>query len=263
MQRSDVGGRHNETIRIGRSTRQAILLGAAMLLQACGSDAVEAPTGVALSGSVALQDAWANDLGDYSGVAVSVDGLSAHAVTDKSGAWHIDDLPAGRYDITLEKATFGTMRILGQDVAGPSTAAPSITMATTPTSQAIIDSIHVVSLSGTDFYFVDGHYSAPPPANAKETATVLFVSAKGEAVSADPATYDQWDGSLFIAGGSSTFTFALPAAPIQARFGAGTTLFLAAYATSVSCSCYDDPTTHNRVFSNAGPRGNVMRLTVR
>ena len=127
------------TVRITRRARRAFVLGAAILLQACGSDAVNAPTGVPLSGSVVLQDTWGNNLLDYSGVVVSVDGLSAQAVTDRDGVWHFDDLPVGRYDITLKRATFGTMRILNQPVVGASSDAPKITMAVTPTAQAIVD----------------------------------------------------------------------------------------------------------------------------
>lgn len=239
-----------------------VALAAVTLSQACSRDGISGPAGVALSGNVHLQDAWGNDLDDFSGVAISLDGALTQAVTDKGGAWHIDDVPAGHHDITLTKATFGTMRIYGQDVAGPSTVAKTIFMSTTPTAQAIIDSIWVNTLSGTAFYFVDGHLSAPPPANSKLSATVLFVS-KREGVSSDPAAYDQWYGSFDISGKQSTFTMLLPVDGTRASFGAGTQLFATAYATSATCSCYDDPATKNRVFSNAGPHANVVRFTVK
>lgn len=261
MRLFDQKRRGGEKSRVGQTGRRMIIVGAAILVQACGSDAVDAPTGGFLSGTVQLQDAWGNDLPDFSGVAVTVDGGSAQAVTDKSGAWTITNLPDGKYDITLKKATFGTMRILGQDVAGPSTVTAKVGMAVTPTVQAIIDSIHVSSLSGTDFYFVDGHLSAPPPANSKQTTAIIFVSAKGDAVSPDPATYDQWNASFGV-GGTLEFTMLLPVDGTRATFGAGTTLFIAGYANSAVCSCYDDPVTKKRVFSNTGPRGNVVRLTV-
>jgi hypothetical protein len=231
-------------------------------VQAC-SDAIEAPAGVPLSGSVVLQDTWGNNLLDYSGVTVSIDGTSAHATTDRDGAWRIENVPVGRYGVTLTKADFGTMRIFDQPVVGASSVAPKITMAVTPTSQAIVDSIYISTLSGTEFYFVDGHFSAPPPPNAKTTTTLLFLSAKSDAVSPDPATYDQWNASFFLSGSSSTFTMALHVGGTRATFGAGTTLFVAGYATSAACSCYDDPITKKRVFSNAGPRGNVVQMTVK
>jgi hypothetical protein len=135
-------------------------------------------------------------------------------------------------------------------------------MALTPTAQAIIDSIYVTTLSGMSFYFVDGHLSAPPPANSKLAITVIFLS-KSENVSPAPGAYDQWNASLAIDGHSQTFTMALPVDGTRATFGAGTQLFVAGYATSAACSCYTDPATHNRVFTNTGPRSNVVRLTVK
>lgn len=263
MRLSNETQRHNTTRPFTRSARRAVAVGATILLQACGSAAVDAPNGVPLSGSVVLQDTWGNNLLDYSGVEVSIDGLSAHATTDTDGAWRIDNVPVGRYGVTLKKATFGTMRILDQPIVGESSVAPKITMAVTPTSQAIVDSIYISTLEGTEFYFVDGHFSAPPPANAKVTTTLLFLSAKSDAVSPDPTTYDQWNASFYISGASSTFTLPLHAGGTRATFGAGTKLFVAGYATSAACSCYDDPVTKKRVFSNAGPRGNVMQMTVK
>jgi hypothetical protein len=243
-----------------RVTRRAIILGAAVLAQACGRDGISGPTGVALSGSAVLQDAWGNELDDFSGVAISVDGLSLQTVTDKSGAWRIDEVPGGHYELTFKKAAFGTMRILGQAVAGPSTVAPKITMALTPTVQAFIDSIYVTTLGGMAFYFVDGHLSATPPANAKVIASVIFLS-KSETVS--PASYDQWNASFSLDGKLSTFTMALPVDGTRSTFGAGTQLFVAGYANSAACSCYTDPATDKRVFSNTGPRANVVQFTVK
>jgi hypothetical protein len=252
----------SDTFRLARAARRMAFLGTAILALACGRDSISGPSGATLSGSVALQDAWGNDLDDFSGVKVSVDGSSLQAVTDKSGSWRIDDVPSGRHDITLAKATFGTMRILGQDVTGSSANAPKITMAATPTVQALIDSIYVTTLSGMSFYFVDGHLSAPPPANSKLTVAVIFLS-KSETVSPDPATYDQWNASFGVDGQSSEFTMALPFDGMRASFGAGTQLFVAGYSNSAACSCYDDPATKKRVFTNTGPRGNVVRLTVK
>jgi hypothetical protein len=154
------------------------------------------------------------------------------------------------------------MRILNVAVVGASTTAPDITMAITPTYQAIVDSIYVGALSGTEFYFIDGHLAVPPPANAKVSAAVIFLSTKSDAVSSDPKTYEQWNASIGL-GQSSAFTMALPVVGTRSTFGQGTQVFVAGYATSAACSCYEDPVTKNRIFSNAGPRGNVARFTVK
>ena len=247
--------------RITLRALATVVIGAMTLVQGCGSDATGPKRGT-LSGNVLLQDTFGNELDDFSGVAVTVDGTPGQSVTDKSGNWRIDDFPAGRYDITLKKATFGTMRILNVAVVGASTTVPKITMAVTPTYQAIVDSIYVGTLSGMEFYFIDGHLTAPPPANAKLSVAVVFLSTKSDAVSSDPKTYEQWNASLGL-GAGSTFKMALPVVGTRSTFGQGTQVFVAGYATSAACSCYDDPATKNRVFSNAGPRGNVARFTVK
>jgi hypothetical protein len=246
-----------QLLRIACAARRSVVFATGILALACGRDSIAGPRGTALSGTVALQDAWGNDLNDFSGVAVSIDGLSLHATTDKNGAWHIDDVPAGHRDITLAKPTFGTMRILGEDITGSTTVTDKVPMAVTPTVQAVIDSLYVGTLGGMPFYFIDGHLSAPPPANAKSGIAVIFL---GKSESVSPSSHDQWNASFGPA--SSTFTIPLSVDGTRATFGAGTQLFVAAYANSVVCSCYDDPVTKVRVFTNTGPRSTVVRLTV-
>jgi len=262
MQLISARARHGTPRRDPIWTRTILVVAVATLAYGCGGDAINGPGQSALSGTLSLQDVWGNNLDDFSGVTVSVDGLAARAVTDKAGAWKIDGLVPGRYDITLKKDAFGTMRIFDQPVVGASSVTPTIAMARTPTHQAIVDSVRVGTLSGTEFYFIDGHFSAPPPANAKASVAVVFLSTKGESVSSDPASYQQWNASIGLSA-SSTFTMALPVAGTRSTFGQGVTIFVAGYASSVACSCYTDPTTKNRVFSNAGPRGNVVRFTVK
>jgi len=58
----------------------------ATLAYGCGGDAISGPGQSALSGTLSLQDVWGNNLDDFSGVTVNVDGLAASAVTDKAGA---------------------------------------------------------------------------------------------------------------------------------------------------------------------------------
>lgn len=262
MLQSRLTGPHDSGTRwLLCAARRSAFLGISILTLSCGSDSISGPSGTALSGTVALQDAWGNDLADFSGVTVSVGGSSLQAVTDENGSWRIDDVPAGRYDVTLAKATFGTMRILDQAVVGSTTTAPKITMASTPTVQALIDSIYVDTLGGISFYFVDGHLSPRPPANSKLAVAVIFLS-KSATVSPDPASYDQWNASLGIDGTSAQFKMALPVDGTRATFGSGTQLFVAGYSNSAACSCYDDPATKKRVFTNTGPRGNVVRFTV-
>ena len=178
--------------------------------------------------------------------------LSTQAVTDKSGAWHIDDVPAGHHDITLHEGDLRHDADLGQDVAGPSTVAPKITMAITPTAQAIIDSIWVNTLSGIAFYFVDGHLSAPPPATRSSSITVLFVS-KSESVSAGSRCIRSVEWlARHRRQAIRRLRCSYPSMARVRRLERAHRLFVTGYATSAACSCYTDPVTKNRVFSNTG-----------
>jgi hypothetical protein len=234
---------------------------AAILAQAC-SDSTSPSRGT-LTGTVVLEDGWANRIGDdFSGVAVSVDGMSTGAVTDTSGAWHIDSVPAGNHDITFKKVTFGTVVLAGQAVAGPSTAAPDIVMALTPWQQAIIDSIYIVTRLSKDYYVVDGHLSAPPPANARFGSTVAYFG-RTATVSPDPSSFDQWNSGVDPTGKSSKFSISLPADAMRSTFGVGAHIFAVAYVSATACTCYPDNPTAKPFFSNTGPRANVVQLTVK
>jgi hypothetical protein len=237
-----------------------VLVAAAL---AAGCHDMASPSTGTLSGTVALQDSWANRLNDFSGVTVTLDGRTTGATTDPTGAWHLDGVPSGRHDIAFKKETFGTVHIL-QSVSAPSTTAPDIVMAITPWQQAVIDSIYIATRSGRDYYVADGHLSAPPPALALASAILFF--GKTAAVSPDTLSYGQWNLSP-ITGKSSQFSVALPVDAIRSTFGVGTRVFATTYMSPALCSCYPDPSVPGLYvrpfFSNTGPRANVVELTVK
>jgi hypothetical protein len=238
-----------------------VSLCAALVTQACGGDTTSPRTGT-LTGTVVLQDSWAATLPDFSGVTVSVDGLSLSAVTDTAGSWRIDGVPVGKHDVVFKKATFGTGRIAGQAVDESSTTAPPMFLAVTPWEQAIIDSVHVITKTGRDYYLIDGHLSAPPPATARAVVVVGFLG-RTAAVSTDPKTYGPWNQYVDPTGKLSTFSISLQADAVQSTFGVGAHAFAAAYVTVPTCSCYPNGPGTTPIFSNTGPGANVVELTVK
>ena len=245
--------------------RQAVVLGAAVLALACHDSA--GPGMGTLAGTVVLHDSWGTALDDFSGVEVAVDGRGAGTFTDRAGAWRIDSVPAGRHDVTFTKATFGTVRLSSQTVTnGPSTTMPDVIMALTPWQQAIVDSIGLIMVTTparTDsIYFVGGHLSAPPPDNAKAVAVVLFAG-KTIAVSPDTTTFERWNTFNDGTGKSSKFFVILSVDDVRKAFGAGARAFVAAYVTAAACTCYPDkPSPSKPLFTNTGPRANVVPLSV-
>ena len=229
-----------------------------LVTQSC-SDSLS-PRRVTVTGTVALGDAWANYLTDHSGVAVSIDGLPAMAVTDTLGTWHIDGVPVGRHDFAFTKATFATVRLPGLSVDSGATV-PDVFMPMTPWQQAVIDSIHLVTRAGHDVYLVDGHLAAPPPSNALFGTTVVFVG-RSPNVSPEISSYDQWNIGVDHLADPSTFSIELRRDATQSTFGVGATVFAAAYAVSATCSCYTSSPDPKPFFPTTGPRANVVPLKI-
>lgn len=245
--------------------RHAIVLGAALLSAACHDGG---PAKADLAGTVLLQDSWANRFADFSGVRVSLDESAATTFTDKTGAWHIDKVPAGAHSITFTKSAFGTVHIARQVVAAPNTMTPDVIMALTPSQQAIIDSISVDSVvvpRGTDLlYVVHGHFSFPQPDSAQAVSTVVFLG-KTSDVSSDTTTFERANIFTDVTGKLPRFFILFGGEEIRNAFGTGTHAFATAYVTGAGCTCTPDPTKPSAskpVFSGTGPRGNVVELTI-
>jgi len=245
--------------RLG-ATRCVSFLCVAVLSAACKDTA--SPSTSTVAGTVVLDDAWANRLDDFSGVAVSIGGVSTGAVTDATGAWHIDGVPAGKHDITFKKATFGTFRLLGQSVGDASATVRDVILASTPWQQAIIDSVYAAKRGTLDYYIVDGHLSGPPPANARVGEVIAFVGGFAT-VNTDTTTYQAWASSIDITGKSSTFSVALRGDALRTTFGAGGKPYVTAYVTPPICDgCGARNPGDASVFSNTGPRANVVQVTI-
>jgi hypothetical protein len=233
---------------------------ATTLAQACKDTA--APVLSPVSGTVALDDAWANRLSDFSGVEVDISGLSQSTVTDASGAWHIDSVPGGLHDVTFKKPTFGTFSLTHQQLGSPSTAIPEITLASTPWQQAIIDSVYATKRGSTDYYVVDGHLSDLPPSNALAGETVVFIG-KSASVSPDPASYQSFGNAVAVPAKSQQFSIALQAEPLRTTFGSGGKPYFAAYVTPPICDgCGARHAGDASVYVNTGPRANVVQVTI-
>lgn len=247
------------------SACRAIVLGAALFSGACHD---LGPRKFNLAGTVALQDSWANRLDDFSGVEVALDGHAASTFTDKAGAWHIDKVPSGTHDITYTKTAFGTVRIARLAVNELATTVPDVTMALTPSQQAIIDSIYMrtsTTPAGTDVFFrIDGHLSAPPPDSAKVVSVVAFLG-KTAGVSPDTTSFERSNTFTDRTGKLSSFFVIFSADELVKAFGTGTQVFATAYVNGAACSCTPDPREAGAakpVFSGTGPRGNVIELTI-
>jgi hypothetical protein len=243
-----------------RATRCLSFVCATALTQAC-KDSVS-PNTTTVAGTVSLDDAWANRFDDFSGVSVSISGLSTQTVTDAMGAWRIDGVPVGKHDITYKKATFGTFQLRGQIIGDSSVTIRDVILASTPSQQAVIDSVYAAKQGTLDYYIVDGHLSAPPPANAKVGEVIALVGGFAT-VTTDTTTYQYWASALDITGKASKFSIALRMDGLRTTFGPGAKPYVTAYVTPPICDgCGARNPGDASVFLNTGPRANVVQLTI-
>ena len=131
-----------------------------LLFFSCTKDELLPDLKGSLVGYVYTFDEFANLLDDHSNVQVTALGLDHFSTrTDKNGRFEFKDLPAGTYDLNIEKEGFGTMKQFGiQHLGGqPTTLGLSLTGSTNssaffiyqmPTTEIISLSVEKDTLTG-------------------------------------------------------------------------------------------------------------------
>jgi hypothetical protein len=74
-----------------------------------------------LKGNVALVTALGDTLPTYAGATIQIQGTSFHTTSNATGAWEIDNMPAGIYNVILTKPGFDTLIIPGYQFNGVGT----------------------------------------------------------------------------------------------------------------------------------------------
>jgi hypothetical protein len=97
---------------------------------------------VTLAGRAVLMDSTGAIRTDFSGVTVTADGTKFTATTDITGAWQIDGLPSGEYDISATKAGFGTYHWYEQTYAHGRYDLATIALAEMPNIAPVIDTAY-------------------------------------------------------------------------------------------------------------------------
>jgi hypothetical protein len=123
----------------------------------CTNSNVNSPASIngSITGVVSLGSEFKgsspNTFASSSGVSVSLDGTSFSTLTDSSGFWKFDNVPAGNYDVTIAKSGFGLMRTYGVAVGGPGTAfIPRVDLGELPSQAPELISANVVNVVWTD-----------------------------------------------------------------------------------------------------------------
>ena len=251
---------------MNRSIPLAVLL----LLTACAEGT--GPGATRLHGVVRLQDAWgrAVSAGDYSGVTVSVANGGASTQTMIDGTWELTGLPAGPHDLEFTAAGFAPVRVLRAGAEPHLVEVDTAYLAHPVTHVAVIDSVFVTEQFGPEMLIFDGHITAVPPDDAVARPVIIFEDTSAT-VSGTPGKYVYHhinlgvplvDGSTGeVTPPTPQFRTAVLLEDLQHRHGSRAVHF-AAYASSAACSCYIQPATGARAYTNLGPAGVVHTFVI-
>ena len=244
---------------------RAALLGALGCSDPTGGDA--AP----VSGVVVATTAWGMPASP-AGVTVRVEGTELSAQTDAEGRWELPAVPAGVHRLSFSKPEHGTNVVPAVQVSGaPVELEDAVEVAETPTFTAVIDAARVTSDYGESALEIRGHITEAPPEDADARVVIVYEGTspqvgpgKGEhsftSVSIHQRLTNGLTGEVFPP--SAEFVSLFFVSELRARHPVGTKLYFVSYSYSVACSCYRDPVTDERLFTNVGPRGTVIEFTV-
>ncbi|NGP89641.1 carboxypeptidase-like regulatory domain-containing protein [Fodinibius halophilus] len=214
-----------------------------------------------ITGFVKTNDQWVRPIDEQENVTVSLKGTSNSDRTNADGRFLLEDVRAGIYDISLEKAGFGTMRIPAFSFAGNGQAfikpGEYTQLSKIPDFTTNIDTIYTdTSFDGDITIDAEGFISATVPHNGLGKVVTLYSTS--EDISADPSSYDVFSYDL-IRGGRSEYgnqayldQFAAP----------GDTVYVKSYSDSGVNTSYADPETNNMVFANLGDSTKTKQFVV-
>ncbi len=215
-----------------------------------GPEGEEGPPGPSLTGdlvgTVIPVEANGGFASDRSGVAVSVEGRSAVAVSDAQGRYTFAGLPTGTYNITFSKSGYGQSRLMGyQFVGGGTTIATTAYICKAPSYGISNLTIGAPSTSSVPITvsFNDG---------GSGYRRVMYFLGRSSSISSDPANYD---GVFWIVSNVSLGTYSTSWSISTFRnygFSTGSTVYVRVYTGTESnnSSGYTDLNTGRFQYTN-------------
>ncbi|MCB0710833.1 MAG: carboxypeptidase regulatory-like domain-containing protein [Ignavibacteriae bacterium] len=258
-------------------------------LSSCGSDPSDPGnrlTGV-LTGKVIVYDQYGNKEQDLSGVKVEVDGTSYKGISEQDGYWHIENLPAGTYVITMSKDGYSQYKYYAYPFVGggegflnetaiyqiPTYKIESLWMGYVDTTTRRTDTLVYDSATGKAYhdvkdtlvsvepYFVAyGRMNQPPPVNNYQS--LILFSGRNPDVSSAPGKYEHLE-ILRSESESQDFDFKLNVT--LTYYSAGETIYLRAYpiASAAYGSYYSNPLTGERFLLGLSEEGSQILSVVK
>jgi hypothetical protein len=222
--------------------------------------------GGSIGGMVALIAANGAQPPNLDGVLVSIDGTSLNATTSDSGAWSIQNLGAGTYNLTFFKPGYDTAHV----VQVVSTGLNLKSVGTTNLCQAPPFSVGDLWQSPSADTRIRLGVKLTDTTVSDVPYRVFLFFGTDSTVSSDPSTYRSAsinNAMAFQSGVDSTSIIltAASASLINYNFLSGDTVYIAAYTANAGTlnSAYTDPATGRVVYTNINPaESNVIKVVV-
>ncbi|MGE3801407.1 MAG: carboxypeptidase-like regulatory domain-containing protein [Candidatus Kapaibacterium sp.] len=258
-------------------------------LNSCGSDPSDPSnrlTGV-LTGKVIVYDQYGNREQDKSGVKVEVDGTSYTGISEPDGYWHIENLPAGTYVITMSKDGYSQYKHYAYPFVGggegfvhqtdlhqiPTYKIESFWAGYVDTATKKMEVLLYDSATGRPYhdvkdtlvsvapYFVAyGRMSQPPSVNNYQS--LILFTGRNPDVSSTPGKYEYLQ-TLRSEPNSQDFGFKLNGT--LTYYSAGETIYLKAYpvASAANANYYSNPLTGEQFFIGISDEGSQVISVVK
>ncbi len=228
------------------------------------------PAGIgSMSGTVALVEANGAQPPNLNGVNVSIDGTSFGTSTDATGAWAIQNLGPGTYNITFVKPGYDSAHV----VQVVSTGAGSKSIGTTDLCQAPSFSVaklwHWTS-QDTDRIRLGVKLTDTTVSDSNVPYRVFLFFGTDSTVSSNPSTYRSVSVNNVMAfqngiDSTSIILTAASASLINYDFIEGSSVYIAAYTANAGTinSSYTDPVTGRVIYDNINTmKSNVVKVVV-
>jgi hypothetical protein len=243
----------------------------------CESDSA---TNMGLKGSIRGRTLLYHPYGgyetDYSGIKVSLEGTNYTAISNQSGDWEIQDVPAGIYTILFEKQGYGLVKNIGFQFVGAGTAfAPQTEMYTKQGHHAELFYVTMKDTLDPNYPAIPSHMRLILKMIVTDTVpgfpyswNVMIFFGKTPNVSSDLATHDlvygplpvyvsRNEGGTYIIEGSKDSMLAIWKEWFPVKYAnPGEKIYVAVYGGYYKEGIYGDyfdPVLYRSVFTSISP----------
>jgi hypothetical protein len=238
-----------------------------ILTMVVGSDTTGPAGNGSIGGTVALVQANGAQPQSRDSVKVSIDGTTFNAMTDSTGAWSIQNLGAGDYDLTFAKPGYAIARAVQVSFSGTGFKSVGTTNLCEIPAFGVDSLWHWTSVD-TNRIRLGVKLNDATVSDSNAPYRVFLFFGTDSTVTSNPATYRSvsLNNVMSFQGGTDSTSIILTAASlVNFGFVEHDTVYIAAYVANAGStnSAFIDPATGRAVYANINPSGsNVIKVIV-